>query len=264
MKKKFLVRRIIAGIILLIIVIAIVVVICVVNSNHKSKFVEKPMKLNFEDRVATLANYKYENYLVAGWLQVQGTNIDYPILTGAVSAISPTSLNFGWRSPTYISGENREVLIGHNIVNVSSTPIRDMTNLNNFEGLMAFTYDDFAKNNLYISYTKGNDTELYKIYAIGFYDYYSDGAESFDSKKEVKEYIDKVRKNSIYDYDIDVNSDDYLITVKTCTRYFGSNEKQQIYIDARRVRDNEEITTYQVKTNDNYKILSKGITNDNG
>ena len=41
-------------------------------------------------------------------------------------------------------------------------------------------------------------------------------------------------------------------------------EKQELYIDARKVRTNEDITKYQVKTNDNYKMLTKGISQENG
>lgn len=260
MKKKYKIRRIIA-IIIILIVIGIVVYFLTKTSSNGSKV----MKLDFEDRVDTLANYEYEDYLVVGWLQVQGTNIDYPILNhDASNSIEPTALNFGWRSPYYVTGENREVLMGHNIVNVSSNPIRDMSTLTNFEGLMTFTYDDFAEDNLYISYTKGDTTELYKIYAVGFYDYYDDKAESFSNSDDIKAYISKVRKNSIYDYDVDVDEDDQIITLKTCTRYFGLYEKQQLYIDARKVRDDEKITKYKVTKNDNYDMLASGVSKENG
>lgn len=230
---------------------------------HKDKQ-EKPIKLEFTNSVGSLKNYKNSDYMVVGWIQVQGTNIDYPVLNHNASSADPTKINFGWRSPYYISGENREVIIGHNILNISSEPSRDMSKLGNFEGLMAFIYEDFAKNNLYISYTKGDTIELYKIYAVGFFDSYSDNAESISDKDELKNYIDKVKSNSLYDYDVDVNENDKIITVKTCTRYFGLFEKQEFYIDARMVRENEPIMKYSVNKNDNYNILTKGISKENG
>lgn len=250
--------------ILLIILILVIISTITLVLNSKDKKKDEKMTLNFKDRVVDLADYTYKEYLKIGWLQVQGTNIDYPILDSNSANDDPTARNYGWRSPYYETGQNREVILGHNILNVSSNPIRDMSILNNFEGLMAFTYDDFAEENLYISYTKGKDTELYKIYAVGFYDYNTDSSEGFTDSKDIKNYISTVRKNSIYDYDVDVNENDKIITLKTCTRYFGASEKQELYVDARKVRDNEEIIKCQVTKNNNYKILTKGISKENG
>ena len=203
------------------------------------------MTLDFESRVEQLANFDSENYYKIGWLQVQGTNIDVPILDATASNDS-LAYSFGWRSPSYTTGENREVLLGHNVLNVSSTPMSSNDNLRDFEALMSYSYYDFAKDNLYIQYTKDGKDELYLIYAIGFYDYTFDSSESFSDSKQIKQYIQKVRNNSIYRYNVDVSEQDTLLTVKTCTRYFGVNEKQQFIIDARKVRDGEEILKYSV------------------
>lgn len=240
-------------------ILIILVVLFVFWNPFKSKktnFVSQPVTLSFVDRVEDLKQYvpEEETTYVVGWLQVQGTNIDFPILDYGEKDVSK-ELDNGWRSPNYLTGENREVLLGHNIINISSTPIRDMENLSGFEGLLAFVYEDIAQENLYISYTKGNDTELYKIYAINFSNYDDDDSYSFSSEDEVKKYIRRVRNSSIYDYDIDVDETDKLITLKTCTRYFGAEENQEFSIDARLVRDGEEIETYEVKKNTNYETL---------
>lgn len=222
----------------------------------KTTFKSKAATLTFKNRVEDLKNYAPEDssVYVAGWLQVQGTNIDFPILDYTSSDTS-MKLDNGWRSWSYRTGENREVLLGHNIVNVSSMPIRDMEILNSFESLMAFVYDDFAQENEYISYTKGNEEEIFKIYAVHFADYGTDDSESFMETEEVKQYIKNAREQSIYDYDIEVDETDRLITLKTCTRYFGPGEKQEIMIDARKIRDDEKYETYEVKKNKNYQKL---------
>lgn len=219
------------------------------------KEVEK-MTLNFDSRVDKYNSFDSGDYISIGWLQVQGTNIDFPILDSTSSQDElEIKYSYGWRSPNYNSGENREVLIGHNIINVSSTPMLSNESLENFEALMSFSYYGFAKDNLYIQYTKDGKDELYAIYAISFYDYGYDDAQSISEEIEIKSYIDEVKTNSIYDYDIKVDSSDTLLTVKTCTRYFGVNEKQQFVIDARKVRDDEEIVKYNVETNDNFDKL---------
>ena len=58
---------------------------------------------------------------------------------------------------------------------------------------------------------------------------------------------------SRFQYDVDVNDNDDIITVKTCTRMFGLDEKQQFQIDARLVRDNEEMYKYKVTKTKLYK-----------
>ena len=79
------------------------------------------MELDFNSRVQTLENFDSGSYHKIGWLQVQGTNIDFPILdSSSYEALDSLDYSYGWRSPIYVTGENREVLIGHIIINVSS------------------------------------------------------------------------------------------------------------------------------------------------
>ena len=234
--------------------IIILLAILIFKNNNKSKNKIELVDLDFGSRINTLADFNSGEYYKIGWLQVQGTNIDLPILDSRTGSID-LDYSFGWRSSTYVTGENREVLLGHNVLNVSSTPMLPNENLRDFEELMAFSHASFAKNNLYIQYTKNGKDEIYLIYAIGFYDYNYDNAESINNKEKLKKYISDVRKNSIYDYDIDVSEDDYLITIKTCTRYFGLNEKQQFIIEARKLRDNEKLIKYNVNTNKNFDSL---------
>ena len=238
---------------LVIILLVIIVLVSFLSTGNKT------ITLDFESRVDTLKQFKTDYYKI-GWLQVSGTNIDLPILDSTATSVEP-DYSFGWRSDNYETGENREVLLGHNVINVSSNPMLSNDNLTDFESLMSFSHASFAKDNLYIQYTKNGKDELYLIYAIGFYSYNYDSAESFNSDEETKEYIEKTIQNSIYDYDVDVNSSDTLLTVKTCTRYFGANTLQQFVVDARKVREDEEIVKYNVKTNKKFDELigNKGI-----
>lgn len=231
----------------ILIIIIILILGFMIGFKVKNKKSINILNLNFKNRVQELSEFNSGKYYKIGWLQVQGTNIDVPILD-STSNEDNLDYSFGWRSPNYITGENREVLLGHNILNVSSSPISSNENLQDFESLMSFSYYDFAKNNLYIQYTKDGKEELYLIYAIGFYDYNYDNSESFSDSEKVKEYIKKVRNNSLYDYDIKVDENDELLTLKTCTRYFGTNEKQQFIVDARKLRKGEQTVKYSVKT----------------
>lgn len=255
-------RRKLKRIILLLcilILICIVLLLVSINLKHndtKEEFVEKEITLNFESRVEKLKSLE-TNYYKFGWLQVEGTDIDVPILDSVSGpAVDNINYSYGWMSANYNTGDNRPVVMGHNIVNVSSNPMLPNKELQNFEEIMAFSYYGFAKDNLYIQYTNDGKDEIYVIYAVGFYDYEYDHSESLSNKEDVDKYIKMVKKNSIYDYDVDVNSDDEIITIKTCTRYFGADTKQQFIIDARKLRENEKTVTHKVEINDNFKKLN--------
>lgn len=215
---------------------------------------DKNIQLDFDNGIEKLSNFNSDNYYKIGWLQVQGTNINLPILDFS-SSYEDLDYSFGWRSASFVTGENREVLLGHNILNVSSNPMLSNENLDDFESLMSFSYAGFAKDNLYIEYSKDGKNEIYLIYAVGFYDYSYDDSSSYNETKDIKKYIENTRKNSIYDYDIDVVENDSLITLKTCTRYFGIDEKQQFVVDARKLREDEKTIKYKVTTNELFNKL---------
>lgn len=257
MKQKMNKKKVVFFIFLLIVLIVVVSGFFITKNYSKNSNTVTTIELSFKNRVTDLKEFTYDEGSTAiGWLQVQGTNIDLPILMYSED-LESNNFDYGWRSPGYLSGGNRTILLGHNIINVSSDPLVSMDVLSNFEGLMAFVYEEFAQENLYISYTQGDDVEIYKIYAAYFNDYDTDDLSSMNSSKEVKKFIDKVKEISIYDYDVDVNEEDKLLTLKTCTRYFGSLEKQEFTIEARLVRKYEQIDKYEVKKNSNYDILNK-------
>ena len=69
----------------------------------------------------------------------------------------------------------------------------------------------------------------------------------------------------MYDIDVDVNEDDKLLSLMTCTRFYGGDSYSFI-VDARKLRDNEKQTISEASTNKNYKKIVKrmkeGDTNE--
>lgn len=233
--------------ILIIILITTAIVLLFISSDKKAYAIET--------RIEQLNEEKENDIAIIGWIKVQGTDIDYPIVK---SEINMTEINqvFDriWQSRNYKDGENRRVFYGHNYLNVSSEPLIVNKNHKRFEQLMSFTYYEFAKDNLYIQFTHDNVDELYKIYAITFLYRDEEDGRSYN-KKELNDYIKKAKEQSLYDYNIDVNENDILIALMTCTRYFGTYGKTQFRIDARKVRTNEKIRKYSVEKSRNYDII---------
>lgn len=210
---------------------------------------------SLESRNGEILNTNIDNAQAFAWVRVQGTNIDTPVLPLNDKLESDINADYLWMSNYYKEGENRLVIYGHNVRNVSSRPEIVNPEHFRFEQLMSFSRYDFAKDNLYIQYSDGKNEYLYLIYAVSFNDGRIEYGQSYKEDKELKEYISSVRYNSIYDYDIEVSEKDELISLITCTRYFGVYEKTQFKVDARKLRENEKIIKYNVETNSNYDII---------
>ena len=128
---------------------------------------------------------------------------------------------------------------------------------------MSFIYPSFVKKNKYIQYTVDGKDYLYKIYGISFQ---RENNIDFDKKnytnQEIAEYIEKTKKNSYFNFDTDVVETDDLLTLVTCTRFFGSTSDYSFVVDARRVRDKEKIKNYGITQKKSYNRIKKMMEGD--
>lgn len=234
--------------------IIIIVITCLVLYFISKKDINYIDYYSIESRISKIKDTKIADSPAIGWVRVQGTNIDTPMVIRTDEVEESVGYNYLWLSEYYFENENRKVIYGHNIRNVSAYPEVGNTEHIKFEQLVSFAYYDFAKENLYIQFSDGNDEALYKIYAVTFNNLGDEYGQSY-KKENLDNYIKEVKYNSIYNYDVDVTKDDELISLITCTRYFGKYEKTQFKVDARRVRENERINKYSVESNSNYDII---------
>lgn len=209
-----------------------------------------------------------EGFETIAWLKVQGTTIDAPIVgyedNNAFQTIDKE--NYLWNFVKNKKLYNQVSISGHNILNLSKTPKIGMKYFSRFDDLMAFIYEDFAKENKYIQYTINGKDYLYKIFGVFFekeynLDLYHEGNYT---KKESKDYIKQVKESSIYNYDVEVDETDNIITLSTCTRFFEGTKKQFVVV-GRMLREKEKVNNYDVEANDKYKEIEeimKGDDND--
>ncbi len=240
--------------IVVIVLLAVAIVVFAFNAskNKKNDTEYYQPESRYEKAAATII----EGTVTKGWIKVQGTNVDYPVVEEheIISGVK----EYAWISSEYYDGENRMAIYGHNMQNVSYKPLIADPEHKRFEQLLSFVYEDFAKENLYIQYSHDDVDELYKIYAIGFYDFEDDYGYSYDYNMQAESltnYINDVKTSSIYNYNVDVNNTDELLSLITCTRFFGNSELTTFKIDARKVRDGEKIEKYSVQKSTNYDIL---------
>lgn len=217
-----------------------------------------------EKRINDIAKEKKkdeEGIETVAWLRVQGTSIDTPIINYEegkdISYLEKE--DFLWNETSGEEHYNQVKIMGHNILNLSATPEIGVEYFTKFEDLMAFTYEDFVKDNKYIQYTVDGKNYIYKIFGVLYekgynLDLYHKGNYTLD---EMRDYLKLVKEKSIYEFDVDVNEEDEIICLVTCTRMYGVDQKRQFVVVGRLLRNGEKIENYSVKITDAYKEVQK-------
>ena len=206
-----------------------------------------------------------KGYATIGWLRVQGTNIDAPIIKyDSMEGMEEVNKDdFLWNEYPVEKIQKRVNIQGHNILNLSAKPEVGLDYFTRFENLMSFVYIDFAKENQYIQYTVDGKNYLYQIFAVYFDEVYNLDLYNPDeySDEEVEAFIQRSLDKSLYKYDVEVNKDEKVISLITCTRMYG-NEKKQFLVVGKMIDSDSKTTNYKVKENSNYKEvknLMKGV-----
>ena len=209
---------------------------------------------------------KNENgYTTIGWLRVQGTKIDTPIIKyDSVESMDKVNKDdYLWNEYPEEKIQKRVNIQGHNVLNLSTKPEVGLDYFTRFEDLMAFVYLDFAKENQYIQYTIDGKNYLYQIFAVYFDEIYNLDLYNPDEYKdeEVADFIQRSLDKSLYKYDVEVNKNEKVISLITCTRMYG-NDKKQFLVVGKMIDNNSKTTNYEVKESSNYKEvknLMKGV-----
>ena len=193
-----------------------------------------------------------------GWIKVQGTNIDYPVVYAPDYDFSYEVDNFAWTEANYNELNNIIYVSGHNIKNLSTNPLINGEGHDRFEQLMGFTYYDFVKDNQFIQYTIGDKNYLYKIFAVSYQDLsdmnlYNEGKYN---KEDMNILIDRTLESSIFDFGVDVNEKDSIISLDTCTRMYNSNDIH-FTVTARLVREREKAKLSEVSKTSKYSEVDK-------
>lgn len=199
-----------------------------------------------------------------GWVRVQGTNIDYPVLILETDDAQITKESFAWIDNNDDKFYQNMTILGHNLYNLSSKPKMKSPNYKRFEELMNFVYKDFAEKNQMIQFTIDNEDHLYQIYAVSFIDEAAHLVVPYRdmSNKRNGNFIKYIKEESIYDYDIDVSSSDNVLNLSTCTRMFGTEKNKTIIVSAKEV---DKSGKSKITINDNYDKVNnklKGSVSD--
>ncbi len=202
---------------------------------------------------------------VVGWITIPNTKIDNEIIQAKDNEFylrRDITKNYNWYGCYYADYESvmkdekslspNTVIYGHNM--------EDRPNGKKFAQLFNYLDEDFAKNNPYIYIYTPDNRMVFQVFAV----YYTETAFKYhyvdpvkDSAKvnkkiTIKDIVDEAKLRSQMIYDVDVNNDDKLLTLSTCTYKYGGekNEEQRFVVQARLLREDEkEQKTVSVKKN---------------
>lgn len=160
---------------------------------------------------------------IIGWIKVQGTDIDYPVLYNNKSGdLKSINYNYTWTNNNSKELHNNIVIFGHNIRNVSNQPLITNKAHQRFEQLPSFLYYDFSKKNQYIQYTLNGKDYLYQIFSVAIVeDKYIDYTGEKLNKNTFEKVVAGAKYDSYFNYNVKITKDDKIISLVTCTRFYG-------------------------------------------
>ena len=181
------------------------------ESNGESKDEDSE---NNGERILDLS-YINEDY--CGWITIENTNIDYPILQGENNEyylhkdinndyLSSGSIFLDYRNNDF--SDKNTIIYGHN-----------MKNSTMFSQLGYFKEKDFLDKNKYIEIiSPQSETLRYEIFSV----YTTDASDnylktSFDRGEDYKEFLDSICDKSLFPLSTEVSVEDRIITLYTCS-----------------------------------------------
>lgn len=195
------------------------------NNTVQKKMVLDKKELNLFKRYSKLDinnvsidKLKKTNKDIVSWITVDGTNINYPVVQAKDNNyylshdIEKNIKASGWvfmdyRNAKDMSDDNT-IFYGHNLAN--NTSFGSLSNV--------FKSDWFETSNHYIEVLSEKEKHVYEIfsvYTINPETYYLQN--NFNSKDSYISFINTIKSRSIYDFNINVDNKDKIITLSTCT-----------------------------------------------
>ena len=184
------------------------------NVYKNIKKINQSTDKNKDDELSAInSEYKF-------WLKVDNTNIDYPVVQ---SKDNDFYLTYDFNKNPLASGsifmdyrnnfekDNSIIVYGHN-----------MKNKTMFAQLTKFKDKNFFNENNLIKVEYKNNTYIYEVFSVYTADLNNEDYLKVDFKDEndYKKYINYIKDKSLYKKDIELNSNDNLITLYTCSYEF--------------------------------------------
>lgn len=188
------------------------------NIKQEKESKTDPNYINTNFINVNLNYYISKNNETVGWIQVNGTNINYPIVQHEDNNFYlehdfyKRKTNIGWIFADYRNDmenlNNNTIIYGHNLVNrtmFGSIPY--MLNKKWFN----------QKNNQYIKLSTKTSNSIWQIFSVYKITPTTDYLQSvFNSIDNYQNFLNTLKNRSIKNFNVDLNYTDKIITLSTC------------------------------------------------
>ncbi len=150
------------------------------------------------------------------WLEVDNTNIDYPVVQGSDNSFylkKDIYKNYLGSGSIFMDSRNNfetdenTIIYGHN-----------MKNKTMFNNLEKFKEEEFFNANNKIRIFDKDKEYVYEVFSAYYVDpNYNYIIPNFSNKEEYNSYLKDIKNKSLFKSNIDVNSNDKIITLSTCS-----------------------------------------------
>lgn len=199
-----------------------------VQDNEKTEIIKPPVEIKKEDPYwdyikmnlidVDFKELKKINNNTKGWIQVNGTTINYPFVQVdnndyyLTHSFDKSYNEAGWVFLDYRNNINsldkNTILYGHGRLNKTM-----------FGSLKNIIKSDWYKNkdNYVIKMSTENENTLWQVFSVYRIPTTNDYLKiKFDDDKEYTEFLNKLKKRSTFDFKVDLTKDDKIITLSTC------------------------------------------------
>lgn len=179
-------------------------------------------------------------YLYRTWDKKHYPDLSYKNYVNTANYLDyRTIFGTSWKS----SSKNM-VIYGHNWTNLRSPLDIGKDNKHTMLGqLPSYTDIEFAKANPHIYFSTEEFDGVWRVFAVA----YTEINPNFNynkpnmSKEEAAKVIAELKDRSMFDFGIEVDESDKLLTLSTCTRFYGTSSSQRFIVVARLLRKGETI-----------------------
>ena len=202
-----------------------------INEDISDSRPNEKYKIDFE-------KLKSQNSDTIAWLKVNGTKIEYPVVKTdnnnyyLTHSFDKSSNIFGWvfaNNTNKFDGTDKNITIfAHGMINGSM-----------FGTLKETFNDSWRKQNYKIILATEKEISVYEVYSTyKIEDEYYFFKSSF-SDNEFNEFIKTTGDRSNYNYDIEVNENDQILTLATC----DINDKYRLVLHAKKIKIEQQNET---------------------
>ena len=203
------------------------------NVIENSIEIDNSFKTKKEDKIINFDTLLKKNKDTKGWLEVKGTNINYPFVQSKdnkyylTHSFDKKYTDAGWVFLDFrnnIDNPNKNTIIyGH--------ARKDKTMFGTLKNTLKKDWYNNKENQIIKMITPKYilEYQVFSTYHIKTEDYYIQT--NFNSDKDFEKFLTTIKNRSTHNYKVNLNKDDYILTLSSC---YSENEK--IVLHAKQIK----------------------------